>query len=296
MKSIPKILETPRINLKIIPFNADREYTDNGMRRGLLCAEWDNSTNRKEKIVAIGINPSTAHNGKSDTTITKLCRFLDMHGFNNLIMLNLYEDVSSVQLKGSKVATDFSTKREAFDEADIILIVWGFDDKKDLRELKNSALEVLEDYDDKLYCIATDSGKFPAHPSRMHYDWNIIKMNDRPEWKHLVVHRNMYGPSCEVASANNEGDFKIYCHREHKICRPKNCNKCKFFGGSEMGKGISCVWEESYEDIRGGEHIVPHDEAYMEFQRVENPDLYKKMQKMIEDGELDLCKAWQDLD
>lgn len=34
----------------------------------------------------------------------------------------------------------------------------------------------------------------------------------------------------------------------------------------------------------------------MEFQRVENPDIYKKMLKMIEDGELDLCKAWQGLD
>lgn len=296
MKTMSKLFEKPRTNLKIEPYNADREYSCNGMTRAALCAEWDNPHNRKEKIVAIGINPSTAQNGESDNTITKLCRFLDMYGFNNLSMLNLYEDVSSVQLKGEKSITDFKTKREVFNKADIILIVWGFDDTKDLKELKNNALEVLEDYADKLYCIETDSGKFPAHPSRMHYDWNIIKMNNRIEEKHLVIHRNMYGPSCEVASVNNENDFKIYCHKEHKICLPKKCDKCRFFAGSEMGKGISCVWEESYEDISGGEHIVPYDEAYMELQRVENPRLYKKMQQIIDDGDLDLCKAWQDLD
>lgn len=121
-------------------------------------------------------------------------------------------------------------------------------------------------------------------------------MNAKKENKHLVYHHNMYGVSCEVASVNNEDDFKIYCRKEHKICIPKNCDKCKYFGNSEMGKGVCCVWEESYADISDDEHVVQHDEVYMEFQRVENPDIYKKMIKMIEDGELDLCKAWQCLD
>ena len=34
-------------------------------------------------------------------------------------------------------------------------------------------------------------------------------MSIKNEDKHLVYHRNMYGPSCEVASVNNEDDFKI---------------------------------------------------------------------------------------
>lgn len=91
MEIIPELVVQPRTNLKIELFNDDRkEYTGKGMTRKFLCAKWDNSSNKKETIVAIGINPGTAHNGKSDTTITKLCRFLDMHGFNNLSMLNLY--------------------------------------------------------------------------------------------------------------------------------------------------------------------------------------------------------------
>jgi hypothetical protein len=63
-----------------------------------------------------------------------------------------------------------------------------------------------------------------------------------------------------------------------------------------MGNGICCLWEESYGDVSVDERVVQHDEVYMEFQRVENPDMYKKMLKMIEDGEIDLCEAWQGLD
>lgn len=174
MKIIPKLAKEPRTNLKIKPFNAEQnEYTGKGMTRESLCAEWDNA-NKQEKIVAIGINPSTAHNGKSDTTITKLCRFLDMHGFNNLSMLNLYENVSSTQLKGEKIKTDFSTKRAIFDDADIILIVWGVNNKEELKKLKDNAKKVLTDYADKLYCIKNSKGKSPAHPSRLHYNWDIV--------------------------------------------------------------------------------------------------------------------------
>lgn len=121
-------------------------------------------------------------------------------------------------------------------------------------------------------------------------------MSMKKEKRHLVSHHNMYGSSCEVASENDEYDFKIYCHKEHEICVPKKCDKCEYFGGSEMGKGICCIWEESYNDISGDEHVVKHDEAYMEFQRAENPDLYKLILQIIEDGELDLCKVWLGLD
>ena len=114
--------------------------------------------------------------------------------------------------------------------------------------------------------------------------------------KHYVRHHNMFGPSCEVESINNENDFKIYCHKEHKICVPKKCNECKYFCGSEMGKGVCCIWEEPVEDIKGDDHVVNHDEVYFEFSRVENPETYAKLKEMIDEGEVDLCKLWLGLD
>ena len=175
MKMITKLKSNHRTDLKIILSNAEQKESDNKLlTRESLRAEWDNQQSKKEEIVAIGINPSTAHNGKSDNTITKLCRFLDMYGFDNLSMLNLYENVSSIQIKDGKIITDFDTKRAIFENADIILIVWGYDNKKDLRELKANALKVLSDYSDKLYCIRNSNNKSPAHPSRMRYEWDIV--------------------------------------------------------------------------------------------------------------------------
>ena len=63
-----------------------------------------------------------------------------------------------------------------------------------------------------------------------------------------------------------------------------------------MGNGVCCIWDETYEEVPGDDHIVQHDETYFEFQRVENPTLYAKMCKMTEDGEIDVCKVWQNLD
>ncbi len=93
--------------------------------------------------------------------------------------------------------------------------------------------------------------------------------------KHLVYHHNMFGPSCEIIGIYNENDFKIYCRKEHRICIP-NCTDCLFFGGCEMGKGVCCVWEETYESISETDHAVQHDEVYFEYQRAEAPVFCKK--------------------
>ncbi|MBR3588952.1 MAG: hypothetical protein IKL16_05260 [Clostridia bacterium] len=120
-------------------------------------------------------------------------------------------------------------------------------------------------------------------------------MNKANNKKHLVRHHNMFGPACEVESEATEYDFKIYCHKKHSLCIP-DCTGCKYLGGSEMGKGVCCIWEEKYSEIAEEDHIVQHNEAYFEFQRVENPDIYKMMMEAIESNDFDLCEAWFGLD
>ncbi|MBR1623015.1 MAG: DUF1643 domain-containing protein [Pseudobutyrivibrio sp.] len=143
----------------------------------MLNATWDAADRR---IVAIGINPSIATTGKSDITMTKLCRFVDMYGFNNVTMLNLFENVTTKQSDISKLTTtDFKKHLKLLDEAEIILIVWGRTKKyqKNIEDLK----PVLGKYQDKLYCIArrNSSGEYiyPLHPSRVPYSADIIKYN-----------------------------------------------------------------------------------------------------------------------
>lgn len=127
-------------------------------------------------------------------------------------------------------------------------------------------------------------------------DFNQLRKEINATEKHMVYHHNMFGPSCGVASGNNEKDYEIYCHKERKICNPTKCGKCDFFEHSEMGYGVCCAWEETYEANNGDERVIQNDEAYFEFMRVENPDMYREMMKMIEEGDLDLPHAWFGLD
>lgn len=176
-----------RQNLNIVPHDAQREnIKTKGFVRKTLSAEWNSFSNRTENIVAIGINPSTAQNGKSDNTVTRLCRFLDTYGFNNVTMLNLFESVSSTQDKINESAeTDFNSNRDVFDEADIILIVWGLEG---YGENKLKAMSVLMDYVQKLYCIKNPNGKYPAHPSRLAYDSEIIPISGAEDFAACGLH------------------------------------------------------------------------------------------------------------
>lgn len=112
--------------------------------------------------------------------------------------------------------------------------------------------------------------------------------------KHPIVHRNMFGSACMMNDAP-EYEFRIYCRKKHAVCVPE-CKGCGYFAHDEMGYGVACVWEETYEDMPKDEHIVNHDEAMFEHMRVENPEVYKGLIKAIEDGELDIVKAWYGLD
>ncbi len=171
-----KVHDTHRMDFEIKPFDAERkDIGNNNCIRESLSVTWKGPLDKK--ILAIGINPSVAKTGKSDCTMTKLCRFLDMYGFNNVHMINLYEGVSPQQgniPQGTE--TDFEQKRQLFKQADIILIVWGIGGNSKRKERKLEAMKVLADYNDRLYAIMNPKGKYPAHPSRMPYESTLIKI------------------------------------------------------------------------------------------------------------------------
>ena len=143
-KNYSKQKNTVRTNFVINPYEAEQIGTGEDCVREFLRVNWDSGVNKTEKIVAIGINPSTATNGKSDMTVTKLCRFLDTYGFNNVKVINLYESVNSNQ-KGINVSTktDFTQKEKLFEEADIILLVWGMGGHDKVKKDTQNNIEVI---------------------------------------------------------------------------------------------------------------------------------------------------------
>ena len=113
--------------------------------------------------------------------------------------------------------------------------------------------------------------------------------------KHMVLHHNMFGPSCIVENGNSD-DLKIFCYKKKSVCIP-NCNGCPYFEHAEMGYGVCCAWEETYEAMPSDEHVVNIGSRDFEFMRVVNPDIYKGIMKAIrEDDDFDICKAWYGID
>ena len=217
-KVYSKVKADCRTNFAIKPYNAKRKELENkGCIRESLSVKWDSDSNRTEKIVAIGINPSTAQNGESDVTMTKLCRFLDMYGFDNVTMLNLYESVTPNQSEiNKKTKTDFSKKKKIFDTADIILLVWGVDGNN---EDKANTIPILTEYADKLYCIRNPKGKYPAHPSRMSYQSEIMALSSAMSFAVCGLKRKKANEQVVKVSQENyvtvECDLGVY--REDKI-------------------------------------------------------------------------------
>ena len=77
--------------LKIIPY--DCVIVDN-MRISIKTKINESSD---KKAVVIGINPSIACEGKSDTTLTKISKYLYQYDIGELTMINLFETISTDQ-------------------------------------------------------------------------------------------------------------------------------------------------------------------------------------------------------
>lgn len=147
-------------------------YSDNGRNRQQLTVTWKG--NGTLKAVVIGINPSKANDNRSDRTLTLTARFLNMYGFTQFLMLNIFEnyatDPKDIDLSSK---TDFRKYQKELDEADKIFIAWGIERK--YMEQKDEILEVLNTYRDKLCCVENREGKKPFHPRRISYAYDLVR-------------------------------------------------------------------------------------------------------------------------
>ncbi|MEG0933827.1 MAG: DUF1643 domain-containing protein [Lachnospiraceae bacterium] len=125
-----------------------------------------------KQAVVIGINPSTAHDGKSDVTLTKICRYLDSYGVGKVVMINLFDTISTDQNGIDKMEyCDLSGYDILFKNADMIVVAWGTENTY-LKEKQDAFMYVLQ-YSPKVYCIADEQGNKPRHPSRIKYSYTL---------------------------------------------------------------------------------------------------------------------------
>lgn len=126
-----------------------------------------------QKVVVVGINPSTAMEGKSDRTITLVSRCAKALGYTEMIILNLFTyrqtDLKIVKRKKDDTTesierTKFDSKdnRELLKDADVI-IAWGID-RSFSKEKKIAFEEILKTVPEgKIWCVEKN-GRSPVHP------------------------------------------------------------------------------------------------------------------------------------
>lgn len=166
--------------LKVVPY--DCLIVDN--MRIMIKTRINEQSNRK--AVVIGINPSKACEGKSDTTLTKISKYLYQYEIGEIAMINLFETISTEQ-EGIDFSQECTLEKheQILEESDVIVVAWGTEDK--YLEAKDKAFRYLLQWKDKVYCIQDKNGNKPRHPSRIAYADALVRYYPDENQKYPVV-------------------------------------------------------------------------------------------------------------
>jgi len=141
----------------------------------------------RRKLITIGLNPSTATQEKSDTTVAKVEMVAKQNGFDGFIMLNLYPvratDFKQLPKLRESVAFEENIKQiESIVLAEpkpVIWAAWG----ESIRAhtfFVEACIELFsrlkeQSVDWRRFGELTVSGH-PRHPSRLNYAWNLSSL------------------------------------------------------------------------------------------------------------------------
>lgn len=130
-----------------------------------------------KKAVFIGINPSYANGIKCDKTTMTVINYLIDDGFGSLTVLNLFSIIDvDTKSNSDKYSTDFEQYKEKLENADLILIGWGYEKKKYLNQ-KKEAENILRDFSEKVYTFVDEKNRQCIHPCKMSKSSKIEQYN-----------------------------------------------------------------------------------------------------------------------
>jgi len=140
------------------------------------------------KLIVIGVNPSTATNKIPDQTMTKIKKFSLIKGFSGWLVLNLYpqrtpkpnnldfEINQEYHQNNLKVVVNMVSKQKN----PIIWSAWGttIEKRKYLTKCLKDIYAKLKEFDPKWIHVGKLTKKgHPRHPSRLAYDLPIINFD-----------------------------------------------------------------------------------------------------------------------
>ncbi|MDE0211188.1 MAG: DUF1643 domain-containing protein [Boseongicola sp.] len=143
----------------------DRKY------RYSLVRVWDD---KRPRLVAIGLNPSTADERNNDPTIVRVIGFADRWGYGGLWMLNLF----AVRGSNPRILREVDDpvgpgNKEAFDvilnlaDSTEVLCMWG--SGGGYMEQDRTVMGWLDGWDFEAICLGQTKAGFPKHPLYLPY-------------------------------------------------------------------------------------------------------------------------------
>ncbi len=275
-----------RENIKVENYGFDNEKF-----RFLLTVPFKSNANKFLRVIMK--NPSIANEQKCDMTMRKVCNATYKAGYDGVVIMNLFP----FRTKYARDVYDsfYSADKELYERAILtnkqvikdtctdsyVVFAWGTNTIRKINSFDMVYDKMANDVIQIISCCATSacspcldkSGKHPIHGLRWwdeiltegenFFENNTIKEDE----KHLVLHRNMFGPTAEVCNTNPE-DFKIYCYRKNQICEPE-CDGCQYFRGDEDGLGRDCEWEDFDGNLSFNESVIQNYEKILEYDRVQ---------------------------
>ncbi|MCM1062635.1 MAG: DUF1643 domain-containing protein [Eubacterium sp.] len=163
-------MSNPNIIEETSVFNTTALFSKDKKSRYLLKLSWDN---KKSKLAIIMTLPSTAGVELLDQTTMLVRNGAVKNGFGEVAILNLFPNINSKTPKSDKL--NCSTILTECEKADRIIVAYGR--STSYQEEKEKLLEMLKDFEDKLYTIIDSRGLPYSHPlSPAAHNWNIQKL------------------------------------------------------------------------------------------------------------------------
>lgn len=150
----------PEITEKGAELSVNREY------RYVLWRAWEDGW-RKNAMLFIGLNPSTADENEDDPTIRRCIDFANRSGHTGMVMANLfsYRATDPADLKRALRplgANEDDSLLEAAALAKTIVCAWGAHGKYRDRDIE--VMRLLMQHGHQLYCFGKTKNGCPKHP------------------------------------------------------------------------------------------------------------------------------------
>ena len=157
-------------------------FSEDKQHRYLLRKEWDKN---KSKAMVVMINPSIAAEVLIDHTTMYVMNNLFKLNFGAVDIVNIFSNVDGSRKTKERIPeSDKENENQILmsaEKVDTIIIAWGKvgDNNKNIQGKQEAILNMLGQYEDKLFIIGDHHGNIGLHPlaPKIRFGWDLVKIH-----------------------------------------------------------------------------------------------------------------------